>query len=148
MFELDWALELSMAARLLYAAVLGICIGLERERHNRSAGIRTYAAISMGACGFGLISMHVNAPDPTRIAAQVVSGIGFIGAGIIFRQSDRITGLTTAATVWATAAVGLAVAYKMLVLPALMAILLYCLLALHDWSVLENIRSRARRPGR
>jgi putative Mg2+ transporter-C (MgtC) family protein len=78
--------------------------------------------------------MHVGAPDPTRIAAQVVSGIGFIGAGIIFRQSDRGTGLTTAATVWATAAVGMAVAYKMLVLPTLMAILLHLLLALHHWT--------------
>jgi putative Mg2+ transporter-C (MgtC) family protein len=76
----------------------------------------------------------VGAPDPTRIAAQVVSGIGFIGAGIIFRQSDRVTGLTTAATVWATAAVGMAVAYRMLVLPALMAILLHFLLALHHWT--------------
>ena len=133
MFDVDWALELSMAARLLYAAVLGVAIGLERERHNRSAGIRTYAAISMGACGFSLISMHVGAPDPSRIAAQVVSGIGFIGAGIIFRQSDRVTGLTTAATVWATAAVGMAVAYKMLVLPTLMAILLHLLLAMHHW---------------
>jgi putative Mg2+ transporter-C (MgtC) family protein len=132
-FEFDWTLELSMAARLLYAGVLGLAIGLERERHKRSAGMRTYAAISMGACAFGLISMHVNAPDPTRIAAQVVSGIGFIGAGIIFRQSDRVSGLTTAATVWATAAVGMAVAYRMLVLPALMAVLLHALLALHHW---------------
>jgi putative Mg2+ transporter-C (MgtC) family protein len=132
-FDLDWALELSMAGRLLYAAVLGIVIGLERERHKRSAGIRTYAAISIGACGFGLVSMHVGAPDPTRIAAQVVSGIGFIGAGIIFRQADRVSGLTTAATVWATAAVGLAVAFRMLLLPALMTILLHALLALHHW---------------
>jgi putative Mg2+ transporter-C (MgtC) family protein len=132
-FDLDWALELSMAGRLLYAAVLGIVIGLERERHRRSTGIRTYAAIAIGACGFGLVSMHAGAPDPTRIAAQVVSGIGFIGAGIIFRQSDRVSGLTTAATVWATAAVGMAVAYRMLVLPALMAALLHLLLALHHW---------------
>ena len=143
MFDLDWALELSMAARLLYAAVLGIAIGLERERHNRAAGIRTYAAISIGACGFGLISMHVNAPDPTRIAAQVVSGIGFIGAGIIFRQADRVSGLTTAATIWATAAVGLAVAYRMLVLPALMALLLYGLLVLHHWSPLRKNKTRS-----
>lgn len=134
MFDLDWALELSMAGRLLYAAILGIAIGLERERHKRSAGIRTYAAIAMGACAFSLVSMHVGAPDPTRIAAQVVSGIGFIGAGIIFRQEDRVSGLTTAATVWATAAVGMAVAYKMLILPALTAILLHLLLALHHWT--------------
>lgn len=146
MFEVDWALELSMAGRLLFSAVLGMAIGLERERHNRSAGIRTYAAISMGACAFGLISMHVGAPDPTRIAAQVVSGIGFIGAGIIFRQSDRVTGLTTAATVWATAAVGMAVAYRMLVLPALMALLLHLLLALHHLTQRESTGSNDKLP--
>ena len=113
-------------------------IGLERELHKNSAGIRTYAAISMGACTFGLVSMHVDAPDPTRIAAQVVSGIGFIGAGIIFKSEDKISGLTTAATIWATAAVGLAVAFKMLLLPVLSAVLLFGLLALHHLPILSQ----------
>ena len=142
MFEFDWALELSMAGRLFYATILGILIGLERElHHDKSAGIRTYGAIAMGACAFGLVSMHVTgAPDPTRIAAQVVSGIGFIGAGIIFKDSDRISGLTTAATVWATASVGLAIAFEMLVLPTLTAILIYCLLALHHLPSLKKIK--------
>ena len=106
--------------------------------HNNAAGIRTYAAISMGACAFGLISMHVNAPDPTRIAAQIVSGIGFIGAGIIFKRGVSINGLTTAAAIWATAAVGLAIAFKMLVLPTLAAIILFGLLALHHLPLLRK----------
>ncbi|MAH03955.1 MAG: magnesium transporter MgtC [Alphaproteobacteria bacterium] len=138
MFELDWALEFSMTGRLLFAGFLGALIGLERELHKNSAGIRTYAAISMGACTFGLVSMHVDAPDPTRIAAQVVSGIGFIGAGIIFKSEDKISGLTTAATIWATAAVVLAVAFKMLLLPVLSAVLLFGLLALHHLPILSQ----------
>ena len=138
MFELDWALEFSMTGRLLFAGFLGALIGLEPELHKNSAGIRTYAAISMGACTFGLVSMHVDAPDPTRIAAQVVSGIGFIGAGIIFKSEDKISGLTTAATIWATAAVGLAVAFKMLLLPVLSAVLLFGLLALHHLPILSQ----------
>lgn len=138
MAEWDWALELSMAFRLLLAGVLGGFIGLEREWHRNSAGIRTYAAVSMGACVFGLISMHVGAPDPTRIAAQVVSGMGFIGAGIIFKSEDKVNGLTTAATIWATAAVGLAVAFKMLLLPILATLVLFGLLALHHLPFLKN----------
>jgi putative Mg2+ transporter-C (MgtC) family protein len=72
-------------------------------------------AISMGSCAFSLISAHVGG-DPTRIAAQVVSGIGFIGAGVIFKDKGGVAGLTTAATLWATAAVGMASAFGMYVL--------------------------------
>lgn len=142
MFELDWISELSMAGRLLFAGLLGALVGLERELHKNAAGIRTYAAVAMGACAFGLVSMHVNAPDPTRIAAQVVSGIGFIGAGIIFKSEDKIIGLTTAATIWATASIGLAVAFKMLLLPTLMAVLLFGLLALHHLPFLKQDKKK------
>ncbi|MCP4001672.1 MAG: MgtC/SapB family protein [Gammaproteobacteria bacterium] len=135
---MDWALECSMAVRLLYAGLLGALIGLERELHKSAAGIRTYAAISMGSCAFGLVSMHIGAPDPSRIAAQVVSGIGFIGAGIIFKSDDRIRGLTTAATIWATAAVGLAAAFKMLILPFFVTLLLFGLLSLHHVSIFNR----------
>ena len=140
MFDLDWMLEISMAGRLLFAAFLGALIGLEREFHHQAAGVRTYAAVAMGACSFALISMHAaNAPDPTRISAQVVSGIGFIGAGIIFKHGDRTSGLTTAATVWATASVGMAVAYRMLLLPILASVILMGLLAMHHlWSHNKN----------
>ncbi len=138
MFEPDWVLEFSMGGRLLLAGLLGALVGLERELRKNSAGIRTYAAISMGACAFGLISMHIAASDPTRIPAQIVSGIGFIGAGIIFKSENRINGLTTAATIWATAAIGLAVAFKMLILPVLTALLLFGLLAFHPLPSLKR----------
>ena len=96
---MDWNLELLFAVRAIIAALLGALVGWERERHGSHAGIRTYAAISLGACVFGLISSHVSASaDPSRIAAQVVTGVGFLGARVILREQGRITGLTTAAT--------------------------------------------------
>lgn len=125
-------LDLEILFRVVFACILGAIIGWERERHRNitSAGIRTYGAIALGACAFGILSLYMtnSHSDPSRIAAQVVSGIGFLGGGIIFRQGDYVTGLTTAATLWATAAVGLAVAVG-LYIPALMiALLIFFLL--------------------
>ncbi len=80
---MDWQLEILMVARTLLAALLGALIGWERERHGQDAGVRTYAAVSLGACTCGLVSMHATSQIDTRIAAQVVSGIGFLGAGLI-----------------------------------------------------------------
>jgi len=129
---MDWNLEVLMAARTIVAALLGALIGWEREQHGREAGIRTYAAVSVGACVFGLVSSHVEgAADPTRIAAQVVTGIGFLGAGVILREQGQVTGLTTAATLWSTAAVGLAIAYGMYVLGILTGLIVFALLAAH-----------------
>ncbi|MDP3140276.1 MAG: MgtC/SapB family protein, partial [Methylotenera sp.] len=81
---MDWNLELMLAARIIYAAVLGGMIGWERENHNRDAGLRTYMAVAVGSCAFSIISQHLTG-DPTRIAAQVVTGMGFIGAGVILQ---------------------------------------------------------------
>ena len=113
MVDVSWQTDLEIVFRIFTACVLGGFIGWERERHRNivSAGIRTYGAISMGACAFGILSMVSTALDPSRIAAQVVTGIGFLGGGIIFRQGDYVTGLTTAATLWATAAVGLSISF-------------------------------------
>ncbi|MBI3796207.1 MAG: MgtC/SapB family protein [Deltaproteobacteria bacterium] len=129
---MDWQLETLRAVRTIIAALLGAIIGWEREQHGREAGIRTYAAVSVGACVFGLISAHVEgAADPTRIAAQVVTGVGFLGAGVILRERGQITGLTTAATLWSTAALGLAIAYGMYVLGTLTGLIVFTLLSLH-----------------
>ncbi|MBX9691589.1 MAG: MgtC/SapB family protein [Cyanobacteria bacterium] len=130
---MDWQLELVMACRAVLAAFLGGVVGLERERHGQDAGIRTYAAVSLGACVFGLVSMHAlgSAGIDTRIAAQVVSGVGFLGAGVIMREQGRTTGLTTAATVWATASVGLALAFGMYLLGILCTAIISILLASH-----------------
>lgn len=102
--------------RLLLASVLAACVGYERERHGRAAGLRTQILVALGACLVALTGEHVMQAwagqvvvDPTRLTAQVVSGIGFLGAGTIIRSRASIVGLTTAASLWAVAGIGLAV---------------------------------------
>lgn len=132
MFSPSLELDFMLVFRIVLACFLGCLIGWERERHRNivTAGIRTYGAISLGACIFGILSIAILQADPSRIAAQVVTGIGFLGGGIIFRQGDYVTGLTTAATLWATAAVGLAIAFGFYFVGTFTAILIYLLLYL------------------
>ncbi|MDD3925161.1 MAG: MgtC/SapB family protein [bacterium] len=105
--------DLSVIIRLLVAAVLGGMIGLEREMHDKPAGFRTHVLVSVGSALYMIISqyfaMEGRNVDPARIAAQVVTGIGFLGAGTIFRSGSATKGLTTAASLWAVAGIGLAV---------------------------------------
>jgi len=122
---MPWELELQPILQVVFAAVLGALVGWQRERVHQEAGIRTFAAVALGACLFGLIT-----PNDARIAAQVVSGIGFIGAGVIMRGRAHVHGLTTAAALWATASVGTAVAYRRFILAAVVAILIVVLLAI------------------
>lgn len=97
--------------KLGLAVLLGGIIGAERERHNKAAGLRTMILICVGSTLFTIISSKITGEnaDPTRIAANVVSGIGFLGAGVILREGGRITGLTTAATIWLSAALGMGI---------------------------------------
>ena len=110
----DIATQLDFAARLIVAAALGGLVGAEREIHGHPAGIRTHMLVALGSGIFTVLSIHGfgqgpgSGIDPTRIAAQVVSGIGFLGAGAILKDGVVIRGLTTAASLWATAAVGMA----------------------------------------
>jgi putative Mg2+ transporter-C (MgtC) family protein len=96
--------------RLLLAAALGGAIGLEREYRHKPAGLRTNILIALGAALFSVMSIDLGAAagSPDRIAAQVVTGIGFLGAGAILRTGENIHGLTTAATIWVNAAIGMA----------------------------------------
>ena len=114
--ELSW---FDVAIRLVAAAALGGAIGLEREVREREAGLRTHLLVSVGAALFTLVSAYGWSDftfsarsgvtfDPTRIAAQIVTGIGFLGAGAIIRQGLSVRGLTTAATLWLAAAIGMA----------------------------------------
>ncbi|MBN8624860.1 MAG: MgtC/SapB family protein [Planctomycetes bacterium] len=129
---MDWQLELTLAGRALLAGLLGGLVGLERQWHGREAGIRTYAAVSLGACVAALVATHVSTGNnPHVISANVVSGIGFLGAGVIIRDHGGIAGLTTAASLWATATIGLSIGYGMLVLGVLVTALIFCILALH-----------------
>ena len=113
-------LSFDLFSRLMLASVLGGLIGLEREIHGRPAGFRTHLLVSLGACLFSITSFEVYrifgnfsgtgqvGVDPGRIAAQVVTGIGFLGAGAIIQERTAIRGLTTAACLWVAAALGLA----------------------------------------
>jgi len=94
------------AVRIAAALLFGAAIGLERQFHHRLAGLRTNALVATGAAAFVAISSMAAGDDPTRIAAQVVSGIGFLGAGVIFREGFTVRGLNTAATLWCAAAAG------------------------------------------
>ena len=113
-FTLGWGGTL---ARLAVATALGAAIGLERELDEKSAGLRTHMLVALGSALFTLVSAygfsefigkdHVSF-DPSRIAAQIVTGIGFLGAGVIFRSGFNVRGLTTAASLWLVAAIGMA----------------------------------------
>jgi putative Mg2+ transporter-C (MgtC) family protein len=129
---MDWNQEILMALRVVVAVLLGGFVGWEREWHGREAGIRTYAAVALGACVFALISTHVTTGNnPHVIAAGVVTGIGFLGAGVILHDRGNVLGLTTAATLWATASVGLAAGYGMYTLAVLATLIVFGLLTLH-----------------
>lgn len=96
-------------AKILLALILGSVIGLERKRGHKPAGLRTHALVCLGATLISIISMDYFGGDPARIAAGVVTGIGFLGAGAIIAERGNVRGLTTAASLWVIAAVGLAV---------------------------------------
>ncbi len=99
-----------MSLRLVVAAVLGAAIGFQREKAKRPAGLRTNALISLGAALFTIIDIFGFAGDQARIAAGIVTGIGFLGAGaILHKEGGIVAGLTTAASIWTVAGVGLAV---------------------------------------
>lgn len=115
--DIEPQLQLVLGLRLVVAALLGGVLGLERERRGHAAGVGTFAMVTMGACAFSIISDLVfRGPDNTRIASGVVEGIGFLGAGIILRGRAGVHGLTTAATLWASAAVGMLVGFGLYIL--------------------------------
>lgn len=94
--------------RILVAALTGASVGLERQWNNKSAGLRTNTLVSLGACIFVVTSVLTTSDvgDPSRVIGQVVSGMGFLGAGVIFRHGVNVQGLTTAATLWCSASLG------------------------------------------
>ena len=117
---------LETVLRVLLALIPAALIGLDRERRHQPAGLRTHLLVGLGACLFTLAGVGVPGGDPTRIAAQVASGIGFLGAGAILRDQFRVTGLTTAASLWVTAAIGVAAglgAYEATVITTVIALL-------------------------
>jgi putative Mg2+ transporter-C (MgtC) family protein len=120
-----------MIGRLVLAAFVGLVIGLERELVGQPAGERTHALASLGAAAFGLISLlSFPAGDQARVAAGVVTGLVFLGAGMILKRDDRVQGLTTAAGIWAVGAIGLAIGAGLYLLGIVTALLVGVILGL------------------
>jgi putative Mg2+ transporter-C (MgtC) family protein len=119
--------EVESLLRLLLAAGLGAMIGFQREKAGKPAGLRTHILISMGSALFTIVSIYGfgGGADPARIAAGVVTGIGFIGAGVIFRgmRGDKVMGITTAASIWITAAIGIAAGAGLYLIAAVTAVI-------------------------
>jgi len=128
------AIELEMILRLLLAAALGAIIGYQRERAGKAAGLRTHVLICVGAALFTVASLYGfgAATDPARIAAGVVVGIGFLGGGVIIRRVEGgiVAGLTTAATIWAVAGIGLAAGAGLYLVSAVTAAIILIVLLL------------------
>ncbi len=121
-------IQMEMILRLLLAAALGAGLGYQRERAGKPAGLRTHILIAIGSALFTVVSMFGfgGQVDPSRVAAGVVTGIGFIGAGVIFRgmrTDGPVVGLTTAASIWVTAAIGLAAGVGMYLVAVVIAVL-------------------------
>merc|ERR1712187_749219 len=117
LLTMDFQTEITLLPRLLVALVLGVLIGLDREIDGNAAGIRTYAAVCLGAALITIINSHIDVADQTRIVANIVSGIGVLGAG----------------TIWATAAVGIAIGFGMYPIGSITALLLILLLVSHHF---------------
>ena len=139
---MNWNEELLLAPRLLLAAGLGAFIGFERESRGNEAGVRTHAVVALGASLFGLIAVHLFSPTDTRIISNIVTGVGFLGAGMIIKEENKVRGLTTAATVWTTAAVGLAVSLDMYIIAFSAVLIMYLILKLKDFSWWKKIIKR------
>lgn len=150
---------IQVAIQMVLAVILGGLIGLEREYSGKTAGFRTYALVCLGSTMFTLMSFYVYElyklegiylGDLSRIASQVVVGIGFIGAGlIIHRRDDKVTGLTTAAGLWATAAVGMALGFKLL-FPAIfgtaLVLAVFWFFRIIEYRLIKKMMSEARKP--
>jgi putative Mg2+ transporter-C (MgtC) family protein len=106
---MNWTFELELLARISLAALFGFLVGRERERRNIPAGERTHSLVALGAALFTILSIYAfPGSDPARIAANIVTGVGFLGAGLILHRAGQVHGLTTAADVWSVSAVGMA----------------------------------------
>jgi putative Mg2+ transporter-C (MgtC) family protein len=134
--------QIEIVLRLALAGVLGAIVGLERDLRDYPAGLRTMALVTLGSCLFMEVSLLVGAQD--RIAAQVVTGIGFLGAGVIFREGLDVKGVTTAATIWAMAAIGLAVGAELYVAAPLGTFLVLVVLELRAFTKSEAFEGRIR----
>ena len=133
--------------QLFLALLLGALVGTERSAAQKVAGMRTYGLVSLGACLFTLISIAPSLAylaenielDPFRIAGNIVVGVGFLGAGLIFARNERVTGLTTAAGLWVAAAIGVAVGFGLYAI-AIFTVVLMLIVFRFFWSIEERVK--------
>jgi putative Mg2+ transporter-C (MgtC) family protein len=159
---IEWELLLDYLFRLMAASLAGAVIGLERELRGKPAGLRTMVLITMGSAlymvGSDLIARMSGGPvDPGRVAAQIVTGVGFLGAGAILVARQKVVGLTTAAIIWMAAAIGLVMGYGALLLGGLVSVIVLLFLVsltqiekrwLHPWARrhgFNNVPDHAKR---
>ncbi len=122
--------------KLVISVCLGGLVGLERQIKRKPAGLRTHMLVSMGACLFTIVSLQFGA-DPARVASGIVTGIGFIGAGTIMGSKFHVKGITTAATLWVTAAIGLAVGADMYMAALVGSVMVFLILQL--WRIEDDL---------
>ena len=130
-FSVITSYELEFVIRIALAFIYGGLIGFERERVDRPAGLRTHILVALGSAQFTILSFYAfQGSDPARIAAAIVAGIGFIGAGTILQSKDKVTGITTAASLWITASIGMALGIGYYLIATIVVILTYVTLKL------------------
>ena len=147
--------ELLLLTRIFAASVLGSAIGLERELTNKYAGLRTHILVCLGSCIFTILSIYAfpasvsgSHGDPARIAAQILTGIGFIGGGTVLRHGSSVHGLTTAATLWVAAAIGMACGTGMIdvaLMTTLFSVFVLVLIRLFERNVLIHSTKNIKR---
>lgn len=119
------------------AVIIGLAIGAEREYKNKSAGLRTLMLVCVGSCTFTILSIKIGVANPDRLAANIITGIGFLGAGAIFKDENKINGVTTACTIWITAALGMCIGsghiYLGMLAAAVVLFVLLSLVSLERW---------------
>lgn len=142
MGTVDLLLQIQLTLYIVLASMTGALIGIDRSRReHHTAGLRTYMMVSVGSCLFTIISIHgFGEGDPSRVAAQVVSGIGFLGAGLIIEHKRRVHNLTSAATIWATAAIGMAIGAGAWLIAVISTLLV--------WSILDILRRFSKNAAR
>ena len=127
-----WLPELIFLVQIFLAIVLGGILGLQREQRGKFAGPRTYALVTGGATLFTILSLNAFGDDVARVASQILVGIGFLGAGMILHKENRIDGLTTAAGIWMTAAIGMAIGVHYYILAIGTTLLMYLVFIFND----------------
>ena len=139
--------EIEIVFRLVLALILGSAIGYERKVHNKAAGMRTHALVCVGSTLFAVLSTFT-VQDPSssaRIAAGLITGLGFLGAGMIFRNETRVEGLTTAAEIWVLGAVGLAIGFGYYIIAVAASVIVVFILVPEEYLEAQATRKRLRK---